>query len=821
MANSTIGALNVKITADATSVKAGLRQTNKALTTTTKKAKTANKAFSDFSGALGLNTLALSAAFGVAATKAVKYADAFTSINNKLKLATADSEQLAIVTDKLFESSNNTGSSIEASVELYAKLERSTKTLGISQDRLLNITDSINKSFIISGASTAEASGAIRQLGQALSSGVLRGEEFNSISEGAPIIMEAITKATGKTQGQLRKLAAEGKITSEVLIESLERYKKKIDGDYATAQKTFAQKLEASTNEVIRFVGESDNLNKGVDAVGDTLLSLASNLDAIGNILNTVIIVAIGKYSGALLTAAASSVSLSLAQATTAKATMRVGASTTITTAAMGKAIITTKALAGATVGLRGAMAFLGGPAGVLITVGLALLAYSDDSITAEEQTRLNKEEVDKLKKSYKELSLELQKIELKKIADAMKVNRLESTALINTIQRLKNDMALPANSRAIGSLMFQSADAKKKLDELNSSHDLLLSKQSALTTPPSKDGGGNDDSGDGKTKPLVDIDSGSGPTQSEKDKAKRDQEAAAQYIQTLQNQFLTAGQLETNRYKVETQKLAEAFALKTAITQEEQQKQNILKEDLESQHLAKMSEIKAAAIPPDNSIGMLEALGLQYETEEMMLSESLIRKQKLIDAAKATGKITEEEHALQSLDITAKGEEAKRKITLQNVQQGFQILAAGSKKAQKLMKAAAIVNAIIAGKEAAVSAWKAGMATGGPYAPLVAASYTAASIARTASMISSIKGGGSASSGGGGGGSVSTPSGSGGSQTSSQQQQSQPAPAQISRTIDINLPSTGLLSIDQVRELMGQINEQVGDGVQLNTGNI
>jgi hypothetical protein len=158
MANSTIGALNVKITADATSVKAGLRQTNKALTTTTKKAKTANKAFSDFSGALNLNTLALSAALGVAATKAVKYADAFTSINNKLKLATADSEQLTIVTDKLFESSNNTGSSIEASVELYAKLERSTRTLGISQDKLLNITDSINKAFIISGASTAEAS---------------------------------------------------------------------------------------------------------------------------------------------------------------------------------------------------------------------------------------------------------------------------------------------------------------------------------------------------------------------------------------------------------------------------------------------------------------------------------------------------------------------------------------------------------------------------------------------------------------------------------------------------------------------------------------
>ena len=87
--------------------------------------------------------------------------------------------------------------------------------------------------------------------------------------------------------------------------------------------------------------------------------------------------------------------------------------------------------------------------------------------------------------------------------------------------------------------------------------------------------------------------------------------------------------------------------------------------------------------------------------------------------------------------------------------------------------------------------------------------------------MISSIKGGGSASSGGGGTPSIGGGSASGGGAQQAAPQQAQLAAPQASRTIDVNLPSAGLLSIDQVRELMEQINEQVGDGVQLNTGTI
>jgi hypothetical protein len=89
--------------------------------------------------------------------------------------------------------------------------------------------------------------------------------------------------------------------------------------------------------------------------------------------------------------------------------------------------------------------------------------------------------------------------------------------------------------------------------------------------------------------------------------------------------------------------------------------------------------------------------------------------------------------------------------------------------------------------------------------------------------MISQMKSSGSSMASSGGGTPSTSGGGSAGGSTMQQAapQQAQISAPQVSRTIDINLPSTGLLSVDQVRELMEQINEQVGDGVQLNTGNI
>ena len=221
------------------------------------------------------------------------------------------------------------------------------------------------------------------------------------------------------------------------------------------------------------------------------------------------------------------------------------------------------------------------------------------------------------------------------------------------------------------------------------------------------------------------------------------------------------------------------------------------------------VKETSVAADYQAETIGLMEAIGLRYLSEEEAELAHLQRQMEMQKQALAEKRVTQKEHDDAMVGLKQKTEDAERKMTLANVQNGFKILAAGSKKAQKLYKAVAIYKALIAGKESAIQAWKSGMEAGGP---ILAAAYTAASIATTASMISGIKGGGSSAGGG-----TASPSASAASPSSASQQTAQNVP-QMNRTIDISLPSTGLLSVDQVRELMAQINEQVGDGVQLTT---
>lgn len=199
------------------------------------------------------------------------------------------------------------------------------------------------------------------------------------------------------------------------------------------------------------------------------------------------------------------------------------------------------------------------------------------------------------------------------------------------------------------------------------------------------------------------------------------------------------------------------------------------------------------------------ETMAMQFERERMVLEDGLRNKY-----------LTEEQYSMLSRQLAEDEAAFKTDVMLSAMDAVVEAVSIGGKKANKVQQKLAILNAVIHGKEAAVAAWRAGMSTGGPWAPAVAAAYTAASIARTASMINSIKSGGSSVSGGGGGGGggFAAQSGGAGGAGGGDGGQSQ---ASAPRFINVNFTGQGLLNTAQVRELMGQINEQLGDGVKLN----
>lgn len=228
--------------------------------------------------ALGRMAATLASVFAV--HKIIEYADAYTSLQNKLKLVTNSTVELGYATDEVAQIAKRTGQALGATGDLYFKISQNTEKLGVSMTDVSRITETFAKTLAISGASTQGAEAAILQFGQALASGVIRGDEFNSVAENAPAALDAFARALEVPKGELRKLAAEGMLTSDILISALQEQSQVVDDLYAKTNTTIGQASTKLKNSMILFVGQLDT------AVGASN-SLVSSLEGISNWLDS------------------------------------------------------------------------------------------------------------------------------------------------------------------------------------------------------------------------------------------------------------------------------------------------------------------------------------------------------------------------------------------------------------------------------------------------------------------------------------------------------------------------------------------------------
>ena len=223
------------------------------------------------------------AGLGVATTLAVlqKTVDTYSSMISRLRLVTTGTENLATVNDRLFASANRTRSSYEATTELFAKLSTGARQLGVSQTDLLQITETVNQAIAVSGASATEAAGGLRQLGQAIASGSLRGDELNSILENMPRLAQAIADGMGITVGQLRAVGSEGKITAQSIIDALKDQAPTIAAEFAQVTPTIASAFQVLQNNFTRFIGELDQATGLSATFARAIILVAGNLDVL------------------------------------------------------------------------------------------------------------------------------------------------------------------------------------------------------------------------------------------------------------------------------------------------------------------------------------------------------------------------------------------------------------------------------------------------------------------------------------------------------------------------------------------------------------
>ncbi len=245
--------------------------------------------------------------------------DSATRIDNSLKVAGLSGEALEGVYQKLFAAAQKNAAPLETLVQLYGRVSLVQKELGVSSDQIVTLSNNVALALRASGQSSQEASGALLQLSQALGAGVVRAEEFNSIQEGAPTILQAAAagiQQAGGSVAKLRQIMLDGNLSSKAFFDGINAGAPVLEQKVANAVLTVDQRLEnlrtALTNATREFNTSSNAANtfgSAIDNMADFVNSvdmdgLAADISAIIELLNNGAVAAqgfaewIGRISG-------------------------------------------------------------------------------------------------------------------------------------------------------------------------------------------------------------------------------------------------------------------------------------------------------------------------------------------------------------------------------------------------------------------------------------------------------------------------------------------------------------------------------------------
>lgn len=253
------------------------------------------------STALGVNRALGTIGVGIGFDEIRRFADAWAEAGNRTKAAaTATGVQVRSL-DELKKGANDAWTSLEGYVDLYARITRAAYGVAKSEDELARATSIVTKAFKAGGASTAEAAGAALQLGQALGSGVLQGDELRSLKESAPILAQAIADAFGVPLAALKSLGEQGKLTSDKVFGAILAAQAKVEAQFAATTATIEDSMTRLKNEFTAYVGSMAEAH-GVSAAFRAVIDgVAGHVDAVANAAAAVAAVLLTKYVPALV----------------------------------------------------------------------------------------------------------------------------------------------------------------------------------------------------------------------------------------------------------------------------------------------------------------------------------------------------------------------------------------------------------------------------------------------------------------------------------------------------------------------------------------
>lgn len=205
---------------------------------------------------------------GIGLNEIRQAADSYTRVTNALKVAGLEGETLTKTYGELFAAAQRQGLPLEETARLYGAITSAQKELKVESSSIMRFTEGVGVALKVAGSNATQASGALLQLGQAIGSGTVQAEEFNSILEGARPILVAVAngmREAGGSVATLRTMVSEGEVSSRAFFEAFLRGLPLLEGQARTTGDTSAQAFARIGNSLINLVGE---LDRGTGASG-------------------------------------------------------------------------------------------------------------------------------------------------------------------------------------------------------------------------------------------------------------------------------------------------------------------------------------------------------------------------------------------------------------------------------------------------------------------------------------------------------------------------------------------------------------------------
>lgn len=238
---------------------------------------------------------------GATVASIVTMSDELTGMQNRLRAVTDNQGEFNTAMDQITAIAQRSRNGLTEVGDLYSKVALAGEQMGLSQGQVAQTTETFAKALKLSGAGAAQSSAAILQFGQALASGKMQGDEFRSLMENSPIFMRKLSAALGVSQGDLRKLATEGKLTSDVIIAATGEMAASVDSEFGQTVPTIGEAFVNLRNNIMLMFAEIEQRTGIFTTIREALFALGNNIGTVFKFIGAMLAFAFGVRAVAMI----------------------------------------------------------------------------------------------------------------------------------------------------------------------------------------------------------------------------------------------------------------------------------------------------------------------------------------------------------------------------------------------------------------------------------------------------------------------------------------------------------------------------------------